>query len=114
MIEAVVQVGALETRYLRCGRGGRTVVVLTVDHEADLPAIARLAADHRVIIPVPPLPLLEGGALEWWLRGLIEGLGLEQPLVMLSPALRALAPRLLDGCGDVIDCVVPESAGPHG
>lgn len=103
MIEAVVQVGALETRYLRCGRGPSVVLLL-----ADAPdpgAVARLAADHRVIIPTPPVPPLAPGDLERWLRGLIEGLGLEQPVLALAPGLARLAPRLLDGCGDLVACI---------
>lgn len=97
IIEAVVQVGEDETRYLRCGRGGVVVVVLTPDGAERARLIRRYAPEYRVIAPAAEsCPALCGGdpaTLDSWLQGLIEGLGLEAPVVALSPAVAHLAPH---------------------
>ena len=103
MIEAVVQAGADQTPYLRCGRGERVVVVLAGNAEVRLQLIGRYAAECRVIAPVPR----EGAAPEWdtWLCGVIEGLGLECPDVVLAPDLAAIAERLACGCRALLGSV---------
>ena len=103
MIEAVVQAGSDQTPYLRCGRGERVVIVLAADAEARLQLIGRYAAECRVIAPVPR----EDAAPEWdtWLCGVIEGLGLEYPEVVLAPDLAAIAERLACGCRALLGSV---------
>lgn len=54
IIEAVVQVGAHETRYLRCGRGENVVVVLATSEDERLRLMGPLATGHRVIAPSLP------------------------------------------------------------
>jgi hypothetical protein len=130
IIEAVVQVGAQETHYLRCGRGDRVVVVLTADAAERRRLMRHYADGGRVIAPVPPLrdataPVAAGGAagepddarrwLAWmtqddegraaadWIFGVIDGLGLERPAVVLAADLAWLAARLADGSGDAFD-----------
>lgn len=98
MIEAVVQVGAHETRYLRCGRGAQVLVVLAPDDAERRRLIERFSPEYRVIAPAADsCPALRGEdpeTLEAWLQGLIEGLGLESPSVALSPSAAHLAHRL--------------------
>ncbi|HSJ32727.1 MAG TPA: hypothetical protein VK933_14895 [Longimicrobiales bacterium] len=127
IIEAVVQVGAQETHYLRCGRGDRVVVVLTGDAAERLRLMRHYADGGRVIAPVPPMrdttpPVAAGraagtpdAARRWpgwmaqdddgraaadWIFGVIDGLGLDRPAVVLAPDLAWLAARLIDGSGD--------------
>jgi hypothetical protein len=107
VVEAEVQVGAEPTRYLRAGRGLPVVLVLSSSATERLRLVGRFAAAHRVVAPM--LPVAAG--CEWpaatavlWLRGIIEGLGLERPNVVLAPGLALLAERLASGAewvGDV-------------
>jgi hypothetical protein len=117
IIEAVVQVGVAETRYLRCGRGARPIVILAEDAAARDALMQRFGDEYRVIAPVSdgctaPAPA-DVTALEQWLRGVIDGLGLVRPAVALSPGMAWLAERLVSQCGDAID-VVLSVAQPDG
>ena len=98
IIEAVVQVGAQETRYLRCGRGDQVIVVLAEDAAERLNMLCHYAQHHRVIAPVPdecPDPNGTAGlTMENWLLGVIDGLGLDQPAIVLAPGLAQVAERL--------------------
>lgn len=92
--EAVVQVGSEETRYLRCGRGP-AVLAVTADPDERLRLVELLRSHYRVIAPVPP-PFQAtssdpGAGMADWLRGVIEGLGLAAPHVLLSGTLAGLA-----------------------
>ena len=139
IIEAVVQVGAQETHYLRCGRGDRVVVVLTADAAERLRLMRHYAGGGRVIAPVPPVlnamaPVAvddaagapddsdrrvnrmpheeEGRAAADWFSGVIDGLGLDRPAVVLAADLAWLAARLVDGSGEafeLMETVAPSS-----
>lgn len=133
IIEAVVQVGAQETHYLRCGRGDRVVVVLTGDAAERLRLIRLYADSGRVIAPVPPTcdATVAAGAPDdarrgpgWmaqdddgraaadWIFGVIDGLGLDRPAVVLAADLAWLAARLGDGSSEafeLLEAVAPPS-----
>lgn len=109
MVEAVVQVGAVETVYLRAGRGERVAVVLAADAAERLRLVRRFAACYRVVAPVPPVPPAgSGGAAHTaaWLHGVIDGLGLDRPTLVLEPALSLLAEQLWRGVAWVGDVVI--------
>jgi pimeloyl-ACP methyl ester carboxylesterase len=91
MIEAVVQTGAFETAYRRAG-AGRAVLLLGVENSPHGAALFReLAARFRVIAPVLPGGDGHDGepsdVMGRWLRGLIDGLGLERPALVADAAL---------------------------
>ncbi|HSK19481.1 MAG TPA: hypothetical protein VK912_10080 [Longimicrobiales bacterium] len=136
IIEAVVQVGVQETHYLRCGRGDRVVVVLTGDAAERMRLIHHYAGGGRVIAPVPPLgdpirPTMaddaagapdaghrwmagddDGPAAAEWIVGVIDGLGLDRPAVVLAADLAWLAERLVDRSGEafeLLETVAPPS-----
>lgn len=138
IIEAVVQVGAQETRYLRCGRGEQVIIVLAAGEDERLRLIGEYAGGHRVIAPVPcdrtGWRIHDAGGLrQWppsedpgaeavrdadcravssWLCGVIDGLGLERPTVVLARDIEWMAQWLGDGCGDTFDLVA--AAARHG
>lgn len=79
VIEAVVQVGEQETPYLRCGRGAPVVVLATSTAERE--RLVRLVGTRfRVVAPQPPGTT----DLSAWLREVIEGLGLEDPILVTA------------------------------
>ena len=102
MIEAVVQTGTFETRYRRAGSGASVLLLDPQGHQAPGAWLFdALTARFRVIAPVVPQAVAAGdeaaGALEPWLRGLVDGLGLDRPGVVasasLGPALRRFEAR---------------------
>lgn len=104
IIEAVVQVGAQETRYLRCGRGERVVVVLAAGEDERLSLMREYSAEHRVIAPVPYDRSgwwihVGSAAVGSWLDGVIDGLGLDRPTVVLASDVAWMAEWLV-GSGD--------------
>lgn len=115
IIEAVVQVGAAETRYLRCGRGARVIVVLAGDEHERLRLVRRFALGHCVIAPVlrptTAVQPRDGGAgMEVWLRGVIDGLGLERPAVLLGSDHGWLADRLTGGWSELVEGVLQQDS----
>lgn len=114
IIEAVVQVGADETRYLRCGRGERVILVLAADDEERLRLLRRFADGCCVIAPVLHRPLRRAAdqeaAVEAWLRDVIDGLGLERPAVLLAPDHAWLADRLADGWRERVAAVLTQDS----
>lgn len=114
---AVVHAGGLETPYLRLGRGP-SVLVLGMPPETPregleppvdassaqtgvAPATTRvspadlssLAESFRVIIPLVPPPSGRRSA-ERWLEDLIDGLGLDRPVLLASAELAPLLLRV--------------------
>jgi hypothetical protein len=96
-VETVVQVGAEETLCLRQGTGPVVLLVTTSDDERHR-LLPLLAGVRRVIAPVPPVSVTAGladggggrGAAEW-LRGVLDGLGVWPPALVVSPAFAATA-----------------------
>jgi hypothetical protein len=81
LIEAVVHAGEMVTPYLRAGRGAPLVLITQRDRaalESDA-LVNALAAKFCVIVPQRPAT-----AGESWLQHMIEGLGLEQPRVLVE------------------------------
>ena len=98
-LEAVVQVGEAETRYLRCGRGP-VVLVVTEDDVERIRLLELLRLDYRVIAPFPPVLVPpRAGGLTAWLAGVIDGLGLDQPHILWAGSM---AVRHTDGVPDPI------------
>jgi pimeloyl-ACP methyl ester carboxylesterase len=88
MIEAVVQIGSVETAYRRAG-SGRTVLLLVGEGDAAVDWLfEQLAVRFRTIAPLRPGGIDEGGyaTLDLWLRGLIDGLGLQRPALVAGVA----------------------------
>jgi pimeloyl-ACP methyl ester carboxylesterase len=105
MIEAVVQAGASETPYRRAGAGG-AVLLLIGATEAGCGdwLFGQVAGHFRAIAPVLPAgldlalgphPAGNGGGLEAWLRGLIDGLGLDRPALVSGTARGAALLRFV-------------------
>lgn len=96
MVEAVVQVGDVSTSYLRCGRGPR-VVLVALDPVERLRLLALLAAEHCVVAPAPPRQAtspLQPAGLAAWLRGVLDGLGLQEAEILLGADAAMLAAAL--------------------
>jgi pimeloyl-ACP methyl ester carboxylesterase len=86
MIEAVVQTGRVETPYRRAGVGEPVLILAGLaEGEAGEWLFGQLAQRFRTIAPVLPAEV----ELEAWLRGLIDGLGLDQPALVASTAIGA-------------------------
>jgi hypothetical protein len=117
IIEAVVQVGTDETPYLRCGRGQRVVVVLTGDADERLRLMRHYSGACCVIAPVPDAapwmtPPAAAGAGDW-IGGVVDGLGLARPVVVLAPDLAWLAEWLADGSGETFELMGAVSPHPR-
>jgi hypothetical protein len=87
MVEAVVHVGCQETPYVRCGRGRETVVVVTSDPAERTRLVALFTPEYGVVAPLVershPGWFEDATSLTCWLRGVIDCLGLERPLVVV-------------------------------
>ena len=84
-----------ETPYLRVGVGPDLLLL----RGAPVPAgedrtLAQLAARYRVVAPLvaPPSGRM---AAERWLQALMEGLGLQQPTLVMDPSLAPSLARFL-------------------
>jgi hypothetical protein len=84
IVEAVVVAGVMETWYRRAGHGP-PVLLLTDDRAA----FDALAGRCRVLQPNPSPGAV--GSAEWvaWLKGLVDGLGLCRPAVVVPEDLMA-------------------------
>jgi hypothetical protein len=115
MVEAVVQVGARETPYVRCGRGVCWAILLAADATERMRLVRRFMRYGPVLGPLPPLddPRWPGEAAAW-LRGVIDGLGLDRPALVLAPSLAFLAGTLARddaGVGDVLIAADDDARG---
>lgn len=120
VVEAVVVAGTVETPYRRAGQGP-TVLLLGAGMLFD-----ELRKGLRVIEPLrlpagadttPRLPAAAAGAVEpdpaaWqaWLQGLVDGLGLDRPALLVGAELEATVRRAVARDPDRFGPVVP--AGP--
>lgn len=106
IVDAVLVSGTFETPYRRAGRGPS--VLLLAQGTGLLEA---LAGELRVFEPLraPAAP----GAAEWiaWLHGLLDGLGLERPAVVVDASaagpVRQLAAAEPDRLGPVVEASSP-------
>jgi pimeloyl-ACP methyl ester carboxylesterase len=98
VVEALVQTGHTETLYRRAGRGAPVVLLggPLGPMRADLALFYCLARRFRVVAPeVGWLPSTEAGAEPdparpsfcGWLRGVIDGLGLVRPAIVVEDSL---------------------------
>jgi hypothetical protein len=102
VIAAIVHTGRFETAYRRAG-AGLEVLLLVEAAKAELGdwLFGQLARGFRTIAPVlppgtdPGTGAGAGGDLVEWLRGVIDGLGLERPALVSGPACGAGLLRFL-------------------
>lgn len=95
VVEAIVQIADDEIPYRRAGRGGATLLLCEPGQPEREAVFQRLATLGLV---VEPLALPRPGPAEWarWLRGIVDGLGLDRPDLVVSPGLAAGARRFLE------------------
>jgi hypothetical protein len=129
MLEAVVQAGPTETRYMRAGNGPQ---LLVLGRAADAPwleeLVPRLAEHFRIFVPELPPWVAEAAAVAAqdmtgadavteWMRGLIGGLGLDRPGIVAAAPLAELLLRFAASDGDRLDRIaliaepLPAAAG---
>lgn len=112
MIEAVVQIGGVETLYRRAGRGPRVLVLgEPVGPSATVGLFEYLAGHFRTIAPVLGGNMDAGGggregSPELWLRGLVDGLGLERPAIIADEASAHVLLRFAIGDPGRVDRIV--------
>lgn len=125
VVEALVQTGAVETPYWRAGQG-RCVLLLVERGASPPPLFLGLAASFRVTAPAPPAAFAEwvapegaqgeGDAATLWLRGVIDGLGLDRPGLVADHRFGAFVLRFEasdpDRVGRVV--VIPGAASELG
>jgi hypothetical protein len=117
-VEAVVQVEGEEIRYRRAGRGPAVLLLRRSSPgvistggvssggllEGDS-LFRELAETQRVIAPLSPPPGRRG-AMERWLRGIIEGLGLQAPDLVAEASMAPLLSRFVGRSGGAVGRVV--------
>lgn len=88
MIEALVQAGAIESRYVRTGSGSRLVLLLPPRQRRawlDGSLLPRLAARYCVV--VPEVPASAPDAVAPWLQSFLDGIGVERCSVVAEAGL---------------------------
>lgn len=118
VVEAVLHTGSVQTPYRRAGRG-RTLLLLlrgTTDERGEV--FLALAREFRVIDPAPPWAGAQGPRQtdgrgedsraageedpppghEWgaWLVGVVDGLGLDRPALIVDPMRASLIGALAE------------------
>jgi hypothetical protein len=104
VVTAVVQAGSVETEYVRAGTGRPVVLLLRAWRPGAIaadPLFVGLSRELRVIAPEVPADR----ELTAWVRGLVDGLGLDHPAVVVDIAVAgATVPVVLEE--DRCSCVV--------
>jgi hypothetical protein len=97
VVDAVVQSGGVETPYRRGGSGPAVLLLTRRSGEIRDRVFARLAGTNRVIEPLSLPPVSR-----WpdWLRGVVDGLGLDRPDLVVDPELESGVLELLRGDPD--------------
>jgi hypothetical protein len=106
---AVVQVGTVETGYRRAGRGPSVLLLTTAGPGTADDVFAALALHFRIIQPAWPFGLPTAD-ISRWLRGIIEGLGLERPLLLVDAGSEAGAYQLTAALPSLVGAVVSSRA----
>lgn len=112
IVEAILHTGSVQTPYRRAGRGPTLLLLVrgTTDERAEV--FRALAREFRVIDPAPPWARAEGPrptggrggdstadgeedpppGHEWgaWLPGVVDGLGLDRPALIVDPGRASL------------------------
>jgi hypothetical protein len=113
-IEAVVQAGTVESRYLRLGSGMRVVLLLPSCRDLWIggPLLAKLAERYCVIVPELPIELqvamhasrvdhtLLAGAhlgMARWLFGFVDGMGIERCAIVAERELAGALCPIISG-----------------
>jgi hypothetical protein len=110
MVEAVIQTGAVETRYRRGGQGPQLLLLATAtEGEWVAGVIPSLMTRFRVFIPDVPADPGPG-----WLRGMIDGLGLDRPGIVAGSTLTELLARFLETDADGLERVALIHPSPAG
>jgi hypothetical protein len=100
-VRARVYTEGMEIPYMRAGRGPVAILLpcrapscRSTPSQEETPLFLKLATILRVIAPLvaPPAGRHEG---ERWLRGIIDGLGLDRPAVVVDRGLVPLVVRCL-------------------
>jgi hypothetical protein len=88
LVEAIVQTGSVETAYRRAGRG-RPILLLVDGTAAERDRLfSKLAGTSLVVEPILPRPPAEWAV---WLRGVVDGLGLDHPDLVVTDGWVAAA-----------------------
>ncbi|GMV03946.1 MAG: hypothetical protein AMXMBFR53_02280 [Gemmatimonadota bacterium] len=110
-VEAVVQVGDTETWYVRAGRGPAVILLDgTAEPSSGSRVFAVLSGRGRVVCPRLP----DGGLSARWLAGLVDGLGLSRPVVVLGGGWEAWDEEALGAlreCGEALGPVFVTGPG---
>jgi hypothetical protein len=115
-LRTVVQVDGAETPYSCHGRGRPAVVVAATEADRQR-LVALLVGEYRII--EPELPALSGSQedmatlLGQWLLGVVEGLGLQAPTILLAPGFAPLAGSVADLLAGVEASVITELLQDH-
>jgi hypothetical protein len=82
-VAAFVQAGAVETPYVRAGHGESVILVGAVAPVEEDALFLHLATRYRVFAPIV-VTSASCTSFDAWLRDFIDGLGLDQPRVLIQ------------------------------
>ncbi len=112
---AALTVGSVETEYVRCGSGPPVLVLApALAAEVERGRIPEAFRAHRLIVPtrttIDALAMPASGApFARWLRGMIDGLGLDQLTVVVSHALADEVRRFsAANPGEIVDVIAQD------